>query len=123
MTKKEIRSRVAYWQSILGLERWKIDVDFYKEPQGFFAEVQRSPQYEIATIKFTPGWETQDPKALDQVILMVALHVLMRDLDAVSEATLVSLHPDTAKQVEKRYEHEAEAFVDMLAFRIAEMME
>lgn len=109
---------VAAWQQRLGLERWKIDVKIAEEPMEAFAECNPSSQYEFATITFSPSL---DPTQIDATVVHELLHILTKDIDQLVEDARAQLHPQASFQVEKRYDHALESFVDRLAQRIVEI--
>lgn len=120
MTQKQVHKLVRDWQRRLGLERWRITLEFSDEPEDFHAQVTPSAQYESAAVIFAPGYGARSDEAVAHTVVHELLHVLLRDVDAVVSAATDQLHPQAAGQIDKRYAHEIEGFVDALARRITE---
>lgn len=112
------QDQVTLWQTRLGLERWKIDVKIAEEPMEAYAECSPSAQYEFATITFSPNIESS---VVEATVVHELLHILTKDIDSVIEDARAQLHPQASFQVEKRYDHALESFVDRLAQRIVEI--
>jgi hypothetical protein len=118
VSKAQIERVVRLWQERLGLERWKLELRVSAEPMDGFGEFDVSSQYEVATITVASGLS---PEQVEQTVVHELLHLMCRDLDAVVEDARGQLHPQASVQVEKRYEHEIEGFVERLALRLVEL--
>ena len=121
MTRKQIEALVEAWKARLGLDGWKIAVEFPTVPTASYSEVTVDGSYDSATLTVSPGFEAMTQKVANQTVVHELLHLLIRDMDAVMEDARSQLHPQASAQVEKRYEHEVEGFVDRLAIRIVEI--
>lgn len=121
LTKAQVEKIVRVWQGRLGLERWKIEVEFSNNPADFYAEANPSVQYESCTLVFSPGWSELTVELVDQTVVHELLHLLHRDVDTAVEAARSQLHPQASGQIEKRYEHAMEGFIDRLATRLVEL--
>lgn len=109
---------VTLWQARLGLDRWRIEIKVSEEPIDSFATVEPSAQYENATITFSPS---VDDAILETVVVHELLHLFTRDIDALVDDAKAQLHPQASFQVEKRYEHVLESFVDRLSRSIVDL--
>lgn len=121
MTKPKVEQAVRTWQTRLGLDGWTIRVEFAEAPDSAYAEVKPEAAYDNAVLTISPAHVNWTPELANQTIVHELLHLLTRDLDAVVEDARAQLHPQASAQVEKRYEHEIEGFVDRLALRIVEI--
>ena len=121
MTRKQIEATVRVWQTRLGLDGWKITVDYAETPDDSYAEIKPDVAYDSATLILSPGYVGWTPAVANVTIVHELLHLLVRDIDATVEDARSQLHPQASAQVEKRYEHEVEGFVDRLAARIVEL--
>ena len=121
MTRKQIEATVSEWQTRLGLDGWKIAVQYADMPGEEWAKIEPFSAYDHATLTVSVGYMNWTPAVANVTIVHELLHLLVRDIDAVVEDARSQLHPQASVQVEKRYEHEVEGFVDRLAARIVEL--
>jgi hypothetical protein len=122
VTKAQLERTVRVWQRRLGLDAWKIDVDF-SDPasEGCVASTLRSNDYDTATITWDAGWASWEPLYANQTVVHELLHLLTRDVDLVVDDARDQLHPDASALVEKRYRHETEGLVDRLSVRLVDV--
>jgi hypothetical protein len=122
VTKRQVEQLVTDWQQRLGLDRWKIthlwDVP---APKVTNAIINRSHQYDTASLRLARGWETWPEFKLETTIVHELLHLHFRDIDQSIEAVKGTLHPDAWTMVNARYEHEVEGLIDRLAHRLVEI--
>ena len=121
MTRKQIEATVSEWQTRLGLDGWKITVQYADMPGEEWAKIEPFSSYDQAALTISVGYPNWTPAVANVTIVHELLHLLVRDIDAVVEDARSQLHPQASVQVEKRYEHEVEGFVDRLAARIVEI--
>jgi len=121
VTKAKIEATVREWQTRLGLDGWKITVEVADTPDDSYAEIKPDVAYDSATFILSPGYVGWTPALANQTVVHELLHLLVRDIDAVVEDSRSQLHPQASVQVEKRYEHEVEGFVDRLAAKLVEL--
>jgi hypothetical protein len=121
MTKQKIEATVREWQTRLGLDGWKIAVQYADMPGEEWAKIEPFSSYDHASLTVSVGYPNWTPAVANVTIVHELLHLLVRDIDAVVEDARSQLHPQASAQVEKRYEHEVEGFVDRLAARIVEI--
>lgn len=118
MTKRQIEGLVETWKGHLGLDGWKIAVEFATVPDTSYAEINGERSYDAAKLTISPAYGEWTENFAEQTIVHELLHLLVRDIDNVVEDARSQLHPQASAQIEKRYDHEVEGFVDRLAIRI-----
>ena len=121
MTKQKIEATVREWQTRLGLDGWKITVEYADTPDDSYSQIAPEDDYDRAALTISPSYLNWTPARANQTIVHELLHLHARDIDAVVEDARSQLHPQASAQIEKRYDHEIEGFVDRLAARIVEL--
>ena len=122
MTKAGIERLVRVWTGRLGLERWKIDVDFTKPcGEDNIAEAERSGFYDRATIRFEPGWAKWTPEYAEATLVHELLHLLHRDTDQAFDDIEGQLQRDAWIMAERRYRQAMEGFIERMACRLVEI--
>ena len=122
MTKAAIERIVRVWVPRLGLERWKIEVDFSKPcADENVAEVEKSSFYDTGTIRLEAGWAKWEPVFAEQTLVHELLHLLHRDVDEAFRDIEGQLHRDAWTMADRRYKQAMEGFIDRMAFRLVEI--
>lgn len=126
LTQPEIEQRIRTWQGRLGLQMYRIFIDWSSHPdEDIIAEVnaQDSP-YDRCGIRFCkdvtewPGiaWGESAQHTADEIIVHELLHVHM----SIVDRTVVGipdefLHRDAAHLIQENYADARERFIDRLA--------
>lgn len=123
MSKGELRRIVRVWQGRLGADQWELEVDF-SEPSrdGTDASTWRSNDYDRATMRFGDGWEKWSVEFANRIAVHELLHLGTREVDRVVDDVTDQMHREAATQIERRYLHEVEGFVDRLACRLVDLV-
>lgn len=93
LTQKQLQKRLKYWQKVLRLQDWKLDVSIstIKEMDGFAADIRRIEAIKQAKIRVMGPNETQ------------ADHWVPLDMELLLVHELVHLHYETTHD-KKRHE-------------------
>ena len=122
MTKREVERLLRRLQTLMGLDHWRIDLDWGQEASGGnYGEVWRSYQYDDATIYLGESWRERDFEGIRYTLLHELGHILCRDLDRCARDLEKELG-DAFPMYEKRYCHEIEGVVDRYALVIAGLL-
>jgi hypothetical protein len=122
VTKARIEKLIGVWTVRLGLERWKIDVDWSKPCADHnVAEIEKSSFYDTGTIRLEPGWAKWAPDYAEQTVVHELLHLLHRDVDEAFADIEGQLQRDAWTMVERRYKQAMEGFIDRTASRLVEL--
>lgn len=116
MTLAALKRRVEYWQGILGLQAWELDVQLLDTVEGDpekMASCEASKFYESATLRFSRA--VLDTPTADQVIVHELVHVIFRDMEEAWMVATDSMPSSTADMFTDRITHEYEGVVDRLA--------
>ncbi len=125
VTERELRRRTRYWQGVLGLTHWRIDVDLVDTftsstaPGNALANCSPMDSYRSANIEFKRDTledeiDTFGELILDEKIVHELLHVMFRDYDQAARAVgpLMGVAWDGFS---RRLLHEEEKLVEELA--------
>jgi hypothetical protein len=89
VTEREIEQLLRRWQRRMGLDRWRITLDLARPAARFgdgdddyqWAELDRSNNYETATIRLHPNWRSWSEAEAQEHLVHELVHVWMRDLE------------------------------------------
>lgn len=122
LTKGQIERLVRVWVPRLGLERWKIEVDWSKPcADENVAEIEKSSFYDTGTIRVEPGWVKWTAEYAEQTLVHELLHLCHRDVDQAFADLEGQLQRDAWVLSERRYRQAMEGFVDRTASRLVEI--
>lgn len=122
LTRKQFERALCVWQRRLGLERWEIVVRWDEPHDGdTVAEMTPEASYDRGFLRLNRSWASWSSDYANRTIVHELLHLLTRDLDGVVAAIDGAVHRDVYAQIDKRYDHEIEGFVDRLACRLVEI--
>jgi hypothetical protein len=122
VTKAALERLVRLWVPRLGLERWKVDVDWSKPCADHnVAEIEKSSFYDTGTIRLEPGWAKWSPEYAEQTVVHELLHLCHRDVDEAFADLEGQLHRDAWTMAERRYKQAMEGFIDRAASRLVEI--
>lgn len=124
MTRAQAERIIRDWQHRLGLERWKIEIDWDESAgEGNNARTWRSDLYDTARMLWDPEWPKWSRERFEQTAIHELLHLLHRDLDETWKDMEGQIHRDAWSLADKRYFQEMEGFIDRLAIRLLEISE
>lgn len=116
LTLGPLTKRVTYWQKIMNLGHWDIEVkliDRFEHNAACLASCWADANYDRATLTFikTLVEESETPDPLDLTIVHELLHIHGRDLEEVLQGALGSLGEPERDAIRGRWTHEDEGFV------------
>lgn len=117
MTDKQLLKLIEKWQKRLGLERWRINVDFDSPvSDSDNMQISRSKTYDDATITLNPEWRTWGSLKIEQLVIHELLHLVHRDIDYVMyELVDGQVSPASYEVIRKAYEFADEKAIDRMA--------
>lgn len=130
MTERALAKRVKYWQSILGLDNVRVDIELLDEPQSVgdgpaYATCYPHPHFEQLRVVFRKDLfdpEVSPARDADEVIVHELLHYLFRDYDEAARSVMDMLTDPAEELYHERLKHEEEGLVDKLAIRIVALV-
>lgn len=126
MTRKQLERIVRDWQSLLGLERVVITIqwDVLPEgPEGMYdgaqADIRAHKTYDTARLRFGPDATLWPKERATQNIIHELLHVLHNPIDQAVDSITGEL--PARNQADAWYESALETFIDRVALRLYEI--
>lgn len=118
LAQKDLDLIIRTWVKRLQLDRFRIHVIVDADDlEGGDASCKVSDDYEQATIRFARGWQRWTRLYANAVVVHELLHVHENGMGIAFEALEEVTDSTSAwKLIDARYNHEAEAFVDRLAW-------
>lgn len=123
-TKKSMENRVAHWLKILHLEHWQVKIKWdacLPKDENSEAEIDAGDQYLFASLRLSTDWPYWTEEWADRTILHELLHIFDRERDVAAKSVEDLLKDDAFTIYWKRYEHERENAVDVMAEIIYEL--
>lgn len=116
MTEAKFEALLKKWQKRLGLERWRVTVDFSTPLTDDNMQISRSKIYDDATITVNDTWKTWGIEKVEQLIVHELLHLVHRDIDyVIYELVDGQTSPASYELIRKAYEFADEKAIDRMA--------
>lgn len=116
MTKRHVERIVREWQSTLGLDSWRIKINWdVAADEGDFAKIKVSDSYENAELRLEAGFREWDSQTANETIVHELLHIFENQAGCIVESLEKIMEPNAYYLLENHYTQMVENWIDRLA--------